>query len=114
MSFNFLLKALRDSANLSRQRTVAQLRRQGVRTSVATLRRLENGDNRSLDLVLALLNLYHSRAPIRPGIIETAFMGHNRRLTFNDRRRRFIAANLPRCDAKELEAIEQIIRNIDS
>jgi hypothetical protein len=63
-----------------------------------------------MDLVLALLNLYHSRAPIRPGSIETALLARASRETLNDRRRRWIANNLHHCGPHQLAQIERIIQ----
>ena len=114
MSFGGLLKALRENAKLSRAATVTLLRKQGIRTSVASLERLEYGQTRALELVIALIRLYHSRVPIRPGVIETAFMSGVENQSFNDRQRRFIAAKLGECSSKQLADIAAIIQNIKS
>jgi len=94
MYFNDLLKSLRVGAKLSRSETVALLKANGVRTSTATLTRMENTrENKPLELILALLNIYHDRGSIKPGAIETAFLCRSS-FNLNDRRRRYIAANL--------------------
>jgi len=68
-------------------------------------------DNKPLELILALLNIYHDRGSIKPGAIETAFLCRSS-FNLNDRRRRYIAANLSRCGPKEIAEIEQIIKNL--
>lgn len=116
MSFYALLKALRIEAKprLSRKELVQELRKQGVRTSVNSIERMEHGENKAIALLLTVLHFYSARAKITPGRIESALFSHVGGESMLDRRRRFIANKIKDCNSQELAEIEEIIDRAES
>lgn len=87
---------------------------QGIRTSVTTLKMMEKGDNRSINILIAMLRLYDSRANLTPGLLESGILDRSHKpFNVNVRMQRYIAANLHRCDREKLKRICRIIQDME-